>query len=50
VHLLFREEIEELRNLVAITNEVITFITRDKNCLEIMQIGLVETIEEKVHL
>ena len=44
------EGIAELRNLVAITKEVITFITRERPCYETMQRGLVETIEEKVHL
>ena len=42
------EGIAELRNLVAITKEVITFITRERPCYETMQRGLEETIEEKV--
>jgi ethanolamine utilization protein EutQ (cupin superfamily) len=49
-HLIFGEDIEDLKNLVEIKKEVITIITREKLCKEIIQRSLQEIIEEKVHL
>ena len=49
-HLIFGEDIEDLKSLVEIKKEVITIITREKLCKELIQRSLQEIIEEKVHL